>query len=102
MVEQISSADWQEKVIDASRPVLVDFSATWCGPCKAMAPVVEQIAVENAGKIDVYAVDIDEDYEIAQNYKIMSVPTFLAFKGGELIGRKVGAHPKSGLLEMVL
>jgi len=98
MVEQISSAEWEELVIGSDTPVLVDFFATWCGPCKSMATVVDEIATEQAGKIAVYKVDIDEDPDIPQRFKIMSIPTFLAFKGGELLGRKVGVQSKKDLL----
>jgi len=98
MVQQISSAEWEELVIGSDTPVLVDFFATWCGPCKSMATVVDEIATEQAGKIAVYKVDIDEDPDIPQRFKIMSIPTFLAFKGGELLGRKVGVQSKKDLL----
>jgi len=98
MVQQISSAEWEELVIGSDTPVLIDFFATWCGPCKSMATVVDEIATEQAGKIAVYKVDIDEDPDIPQRFKIMSIPTFLAFKGGELLGRKVGVQSKKDLL----
>ncbi len=98
MVQQIGSAEWEELVIGSDTPVLVDFFATWCGPCKSMATVVDEIATEQAGKIAVYKLDIDEDPDIPQQFKIMSIPTFLAFKGGELLGRKVGVQSKEDLL----
>ena len=98
MVKQVSSAEWEELVIGSDIPVLVDLFATWCGPCKTMATVIDEIAAEQAGQIAVYKVDIDEDPDIPQQYKILSVPTFLAFKGGELLGRKVGVQSKEDLL----
>lgn len=101
MTQQISSVEWQEKVLNASKPVLVDFYATWCGPCKAMAPVIEQIASEKAGEVDVYSVDIDEDIDIAQRYQVMSIPTFAVFKGGELVARAVGSLPKDNVLALI-
>jgi thioredoxin 1 len=101
MTQQISSAEWQEKVLDASKPVLVDFYATWCGPCKAMAPVIDEIAVEKAGEIDVFKIDIDEDMDVAQRYKIMSVPTFAVFKGGELVASAVGSLPKDKVIALI-
>ena len=101
MAQQISSAEWQEKVLDSSKPVLVDFYATWCGPCKAMAPVIDEIASEKVGEIDVFKIDIDEDMDVAQRYKIMSVPTFAVFKGGELVARAVGSLPKDSVLALI-
>ena len=98
MTQQISAAEFESKVLGASEPVLVDFFATWCGPCKSMATVVDEIAAEQAGKIAVYKLDIDEDPDIPRQFKIMSIPTFLAFKGGELLGRKVGVQSKEDLL----
>lgn len=100
MTELINSEQWQEKVLDASKPVLVDFYAEWCGPCKAMAPIIEEIASEKAGEVDVYKVDIDEDLDIARRYKIMSVPTFAVFKGGELVARALGNLPKSDVVAL--
>ncbi|NPD31291.1 thioredoxin [Eggerthellaceae bacterium zg-1084] len=101
MSEMISTANFQEKVLDASTPVLVDFFATWCGPCKMMAPVVDEIAAEEAGKVAVYKIDIDENPEVAQRYGVMSIPTFIAFEGGEVKGQVVGAQPKQALLDLL-
>ncbi len=100
MTEQISSADWQAKVLDASEPVLVDFFATWCGPCKMMAPVIDEVAAEKAGAASVYKIDIDENPDIAQRYGVMSIPTFIVFKGGEAASKTLGAQPKEKILEL--
>ena len=100
MVQQISSAEWEELVIGSDTPVLVDFFATWCGPCKSMATVVDEIATEQAGKIAVYKVDIDEDPDIPQQFKIMSIPTFIVFKNGEPAAKTLGAQPKEKILEL--
>ncbi len=100
MTEQISSADWQAKVLDATQPVLVDFYATWCGPCKMMAPVIEEVAAEKAGSAAVYKVDVDESPDIAQKYGIMSIPTFIVFKNGEPAGKTLGAQPKESILAL--
>lgn len=101
MAEQINSADWQAKVMDADKPVLVDFFATWCGPCKMMAPVVDEVSGEVAGKADVYKIDIDANPDIAQKYGVMSIPTFIVFKGGQPAAKQLGAIPKEQLLGML-
>ena len=100
MAEQIGSADWQEKVLGASEPVLVDFFATWCGPCKMMAPVIDEVAAEKAGSISVYKIDIDDNPDIAQQYGVMSIPTFIVFKNGQPAAKTLGAQPKDKILEM--
>jgi len=99
-MEQITSAEWQSKVIDAEKTVLVDFSATWCGPCKAMAPVIEEIAEEHT-EIDVYKLDIDESMEIAKKYGIMSVPTCIVFKNGEPASQIIGSRPKDEIVGLL-
>lgn len=101
MTEQISSAEWQAKVLDAQQPVLVDFFATWCGPCKMMAPVIDEIAAEKAGSASVYKIDIDENPDIAQRYGVMSIPTFITFKGGEPVAKTLGAQPKDAILKLL-
>ena len=101
MTEQITSSDWQAKVLDASEPVLVDFFATWCGPCKMMAPVIDEVAAEKAGQASVYKIDIDENPDIAQQYGVMSIPTFIAFKNGEPAAKTLGAQPKEKILELL-
>ena len=101
MAEQITGAVFQAKVLDASEPVLVDFFATWCGPCKMMAPVIDEVAAEKAGQASVYKIDIDENPEIAQKYGVMSIPTFIAFKNGEPAAKTLGAQPKEKILELL-
>ena len=101
MTQQISSTDWQKLVIEADKPVLVDFFATWCGPCKMMAPVIDEIAAEKAGQVDVYKIDIDDNPDIAQRYGVMSIPTFIAFKGGEPAATTLGAQPKANIEAML-
>ena len=99
MTEQISSAEWQAKVLDSDKPVLVDFFATWCGPCKMMAPVIDEVAAEKADA-SVYKIDIDENPDIAQKYGVMSIPTFIVFKNGEPAGKTLGAQPKENILAL--
>lgn len=100
MTEQINSADWQAKVLDSDKPVLVDFFATWCGPCKMMAPVIDEVAAEKAGEVKVYKIDIDDNMEIAQKYGVMSIPTFIVFKNGEPAAKTLGAQPKENILAL--
>ena len=101
MTQEITAAEWQSKVLDASEPVLVDFYATWCGPCKMMAPVIEEIANEQAGNASVYKIDIDENPTIAQQYGVMSIPTFIAFKNGQPVAKTLGAQPKENVLALL-
>ncbi len=82
MIEVISSGEFRSKVLEATQPVLVDFFATWCGPCKMLVPVLEEIAAELAGKAVVYKVDVDQSVDVAMYHQVMSVPTLMVFKDG--------------------
>ncbi len=99
-VVKLTTDNFEQEVMQANQPVLVDFYADWCGPCKMMGPVVEEISNEEAG-IKVCKINIDEQIELAQRYGVMSIPTFISFKNGEVAGKQVGAVPKSRLLELV-
>ena len=101
MSEVVSSSDFQSKVLDAQGPVLVDFFATWCGPCKMLAPTIDEIAGEQAGKATVYKLDIDQSPDIAQKYGVMSVPTLAVFKGGKLVNQAVGVQPKPAIMGLL-
>lgn len=90
----IGTADFEREVIQSNVPVLVDFWATWCRPCLAIAPHVEAIASELAGKAKVFKVDVDADGDLAGRYGIMSIPALIVFKGGQEVDRIVGAAPK--------
>ncbi|MGD8860759.1 MAG: thioredoxin [Myxococcales bacterium] len=101
----VNDLNFDSEVINSDVPVLVDFSATWCQPCRAIAPLVDQLAAEYDGKVKVTAVDIDESPATAQKYQIRGVPTLLMIKGGEVVGQQVGAVPKGkiqGLIDSAL
>jgi thioredoxin 1 len=95
---EVTEATFETEVIKAGVPTLVDFWAVWCGPCKMIAPVVEEIAVEKAGSLKVCKVDVDKNRGIAMKYGIRSIPTLLLFKNGQVIEQIVGAASKANLL----
>ena len=99
MAEILTSENFKEKVVEAKGTVLVDFFATWCGPCKMIAPAVEQLSEEYAGKAAVYKVDVDETQDIGLEYSIMSIPTLVFFKDGQEVERIRGALSKAELTE---
>ena len=96
-----NTAEVQEKVLGSDIPVLVDFWAPWCGPCRAIAPAVEELATEYAGKAKVFKIDVDQVGEVAQNYGVMSIPALLVFKGGKVVDKQVGAGPKSQIAALI-
>ena len=99
-VVKLTTETFDQEVLQAGQTVLVDFYADWCGPCKMMAPVVEELAGEEPG-VKVCKINIDDEMAIAQRYGVMSIPTFIAFRNGEVAGKQVGAMPKSKLQELV-
>ncbi|BDX01970.1 MAG: thioredoxin TrxA [Marinomonas sp.] len=98
---QITDAQFAEDVLNSDIPVLVDFWAPWCGPCKMIAPVLEDVAAEYAGKIKVVKLNVDENQETAPKYNVRGIPTLLIVKGGEVVATKVGAVSKSQLIDFV-
>ena len=99
-VVHVTGDTFEQEVLKAEGKVLVDFWAGWCGPCQMMGPVVEEISNE-VNDAKVCKINIDEEMEVAQRYGVMSIPTFIAFKNGEMTGKQVGAVPKGALADLV-
>ena len=98
MALELTSQNFEEKVIKSDKPVLIDFWAEWCGPCKMIAPTIESIAVEYADKLVVGKINVDNEPVIAQKYGIRNIPTMLVFKGGVVVDKLVGAMAKPALV----
>ncbi|KNZ42586.1 thioredoxin [Acetobacterium bakii] len=99
MAKIINENEFKELVIQSKGVVLVDFFATWCGPCKALTPILEEVATETKGKAEILKLDIDQNQSLAREYKVMSVPTMKIFKNGEPVETIVGLQTKSVLVE---
>ena len=96
-VSKVSDSDFEAQVLKSAEPVVVDFWAEWCGPCKMIAPALEEIAGSMSGKVKIVKLNVDENPATAAKYGIMSIPTLMLFKNGELASRQVGAAPKQKL-----
>ena len=90
-----------DSLLESEKLVIVDFWATWCGPCRMLSPLLDEVEEEMADKIDVVKVNVDDADEIAMRYRIMSIPTLIFFKGGQMVDRSVGAMPKNILLDKI-
>lgn len=100
-VAEISDADFADKVLKATTPVVVDFWAPWCGPCKSIAPVLEEIAAELSGKVTIFKVNVDDNPKSPSQYNVRAIPNLIIFKGGAEVDRVVGAVPKDELVEKI-
>ena len=96
--KKVTDDSFEADVLKNEKPVVVDYWAEWCGPCRMVAPVLEEIATEHADKIDVVKLNVDENPKVAMKYGIMNIPTLGVFSGGEVVKEIVGARPKSALL----
>lgn len=100
-IMNVTSKNFEEEVLNSNIPVLVDFWASWCGPCKMMSPVVDEIAKEMEGKAKVCKVNIDDEQDLAVKYGIMSIPTFLIFKDGKVVNSIVGVQDKQKIINLL-
>jgi thioredoxin 1 len=100
-LQEVNDLNFNSEVLESAQPVLVDFWAPWCGPCRQITPVVEQLAGENAGSAKVVKLNVDDAPNSAQSYGVSSIPTLMVFKGGEVVDRFVGVQPKARLQEAI-
>lgn len=99
-VISINKSNFQQEVIESEKPVLLDFWAPWCGPCRMVGPIVEEIAEENPD-IKVGKVNVDEESELASQFRVMSIPSLFVIKGGKVVNQSIGAQPKNQILAMI-
>ncbi len=98
---KVTKDNFEEVVLKSDIPVLVDFWASWCGPCRMIAPILSEIAEENEGKVLIAKVNVDEEEELAVKFRVMSIPMILAFKNGQVVNQMIGYRPKADVLAMI-
>lgn len=98
---ELTNANFENEVLKSDKPVLVDFWASWCGPCKMIAPVIESLSVEYSGKVKVGKVNVDEQSELAAKHQIVSIPTVMLFKDGKVVEKLIGAHAKDDYEDII-
>ena len=97
----LTNKNFEQEVLNSGKIVLVDFWASWCGPCQMLSPIISEIAEEQRDKIKVCKVNVDEEQELSEKFKIVSIPTLIVFKNGEIKNKKVGVIPKNEIMEMI-
>jgi thioredoxin 1 len=100
-IVELNSENWNREVLESKDPVLVDFWAEWCAPCRMIAPLLDAMAVEYSGRLKVAKLDVDHNPEVAGRYDVRSIPTLLVFRGGQVVEQRVGALPKHELARLV-
>ncbi|ACL21601.1 thioredoxin [Desulfitobacterium hafniense DCB-2] len=100
-VKTFTTANWNEEVLGSDKAVLVDFWAAWCGPCRMVAPIIEELADEMAGRVIIGKLNVDEEPAIAGQYQVMSIPTLAVFKNGQVVDKSVGFRGKADLVKMI-
>jgi len=101
MTKETTDQSFSQDVLNSSKPVLIDFWAPWCGPCRQLGPIVDEIAKEAAGKFEVFKCNIDENPEVPSKFGVRSIPTLMIFKDGKLVDTKIGSLPKSALHDWI-
>ena len=97
----LNEKNFEEEVLNSTKPVLIDFWASWCGPCKMMSPVIDSLAEEMGEKVKVCKINIDEEQNLAVKYNVMSIPTFVVLKDGKEVGRSIGVQDKEEIISML-